>query len=89
VITQSHDLDAAAMYITLSGHAIARTAEVDDATMVDLDADGHVAGIEVIGRERAWPLETVIERFGIGEDDALHLRAYFPYVATLETWPES
>ena len=78
VISQIHDLDADAMYIHLADHAIARTAEVDDGTMVDLDPAGQVIGIEVIGRGRSWPLEAIIERFGIGEDDARHLRAYFP-----------
>ena len=34
-------------------------------------------GIEVINPERLWPLEEILHRFAVPEEDARELRAYF------------
>lgn len=79
MIKQQLDLDAGALYIELTeSAAAARTVEVDSGTMVDLDAGGHVIGIEVINPDRPWPLDEILERFDIPPRDARELRAYFP-----------
>jgi uncharacterized protein YuzE len=78
MIRQSYDLDANALYITVTDLPIARTTQIDPGTLVDLDADGGVVGIEVISPERSWPLGEILARFGVGSEDAGQLEAYFP-----------
>lgn len=48
----AHDLDADALYITVSDQPVARTICIDDCIMVDVDAAGHPVGIEVISPGR-------------------------------------
>lgn len=83
MIRQSYDLDADALYITVTDGEVARTAEIDAGTLVDLDAVGGVVGIEVISPQRAWPIQQVLEAFPVSEEDADQLRAYFPHPAQL------
>ena len=83
MISQSYDLDAGALYIRLADGQVARTAQVDNGTLVDLDAAGDVVGIEVILPARTWPLEEILGRFGVSEHDARELRAYFSPPARL------
>ena len=83
MILQSYDLDADALYIRLADHPVARTVQLDAGTLVDLDADGALVGIEVIQPQRAWPLDDILARFAVSEDDARGLRAYFPHPSQL------
>jgi uncharacterized protein YuzE len=77
MIHQSYDLDADALYITLADRDVARTAEMDQGTLVDLDTMGAVVGIEVIRPQRAWPVRELISKFGIDRSTASYLLAYF------------
>ena len=83
MISQSYDLDAHALYIELVDRQAARTEQVDAGTLVDLDLAGNVIGIEVINPDRSWPLEEILQRFAIPEEDACELRAYFPAPMTI------
>ncbi len=83
MISQSYDLDAGALYIELAGREVARTVQVDPGTLVDLDQAGAVVGIEVIQPERSWPLEEILSRFAVAQQDARELRAFFPYPAAI------
>jgi uncharacterized protein YuzE len=83
MISQSYDLDARALYIELADRQAARTEQVDTGTLVDLDSDGNVIGIEVINPDRSWPLEEILRRFTVPEQDARELRAYFPLPVTI------
>jgi len=83
MISQSYDLDANALYIELNSRQVARTVQLDAGTLIDLDADGSVVGIEVIQPQRLWSLDDIISRFAVTEDDARELRAYFPYPTQL------
>ena len=75
-MTFRYDKDADALYIKLSdGEQIARTEQVDPGTLVDLDANGRVVGIDLIRPARAWPLDEVAERFEIADDDVAVLHA--------------
>ena len=56
---------------------------MDAGTLVDLDAAGNVIGIEVINPDRPWPLEAILSRFAVSEEDAHELRAYFPAPVTI------
>ncbi|MGO9728685.1 MAG: DUF2283 domain-containing protein [Streptosporangiaceae bacterium] len=79
MISQSYDLDAGALYIELADREVARTVQVDAGTLVDLDPAGVVVGIEVIQPERSWPLEEILSRFAVAQQDARELRVYFPH----------
>jgi uncharacterized protein YuzE len=83
MIRQSYDLDADALYIKLTNRKVARTAEIDEGTLVNLDLDGGIVGIEVLQPARAWPLEEILARFSVSEDDSEQLRAYFSRPAQL------
>src|ERR1022692_1093701 len=78
MIRQDYDLDADALYIELTAATIARTAEMDSGTLVNLDSAGQLVGIEVIRPQRAWPLEDILSRFVVAGEHAAELRAYFP-----------
>lgn len=71
----TYDTDADAAYIRLSDHKVARTAEIDSGTLVDLDADGQVVGVEVIGPRRDWPLQQILDKFPVGSTASALLRA--------------
>jgi uncharacterized protein YuzE len=58
-----YDLDAGALYVRLSAAEVAATVAVDDETLVDLDGDGSVVGIEVITPERVWSLQEILSHF--------------------------
>lgn len=83
MISQSYDFDADALYIELNDRQVARTVQVDAGTLVDLDLDGNAVGIEVIQPQRSWPLDEILSRFAITEDDARELWAYFAEPAQL------
>jgi uncharacterized protein YuzE len=78
MISQQIDYDAKALYIELADREVSRTEQIDPGTMVDLDENGQVIGIEVIHPDRPWPLDEILERFDIAPGDARELRAYFP-----------
>lgn len=88
MIRQDYDLDADALYIQLTGATVARTAELDSGTIVNLDSAGQVVGIEVIQPQRAWPLEEILTRFAIAGAQATELRAYFPQPPQPQLAPE-
>lgn len=73
----AHDLDADALYITLSDEPVARTVDIEDCTMVDLDADGNLVGIEVISPRRSWPLQKITQAYEIEDDDAAMLKELY------------
>ena len=83
MIRQTYDLDANALYIAVTDQKVARTAEVDTGTLVDLDAAGSIVGIEVISPDRCWPLDEILTRFSVATEDAELLRAYFSHPTQL------
>ena len=72
-----YDLNVGALYIRLTDQAVARTREIDDNTVVDLDADSGVVGVEVISIGHPWALDDVLRDYAIPADAAAQLRAYF------------
>jgi len=72
-----YDLHAGALYVRLTGHAVARTRELGDNAHVDLDAAGNVIGVEVISIAHPWPLEEFLESYDIPASEAAQFRAYF------------
>jgi len=63
-----------ALYIYLDDRRPAATRQVEQGTIVDLDANGHLIGIEVICRHRAWPVEAILGSYPVSEADETRLR---------------
>jgi uncharacterized protein YuzE len=80
MISYRYDRDADALDIRLRevGEAlVARTEQVDEGTLVDLDQDGAVIAIEVLRPARRWPLEEILERYAIDDQSAEILRSHW------------
>jgi uncharacterized protein YuzE len=70
-----YDQQADALYIALAREIrAARTVQVDPGTLVDLDDNGQLLGVEVIRPARSWPLDEILRRFPTDPADALVLR---------------
>lgn len=59
------DLEVDAAYIGLSDAAVARTVELSDQVLVDLDEFGVAVGIEVLDRSVPLPLSELVERYHV------------------------
>ena len=72
-----YDTDAQALYVDFSanGERVARTVEVDEGTLVDLDRFGFVIGIEVIKPDREWPMHRIFAEFKFRPEDEATLKA--------------
>jgi len=73
-MTFRYDRDADALDITLSGGIVCRTVGIDSGTLVDVDEHGRALAIEIIRPARAWPLDEILDRFGVADEDATVLR---------------
>ena len=62
-----YDSEADALYVRIADGRIARSVEIGDCVVVDLDADGRPRGVEIIspGRPFAPYLRLAAIRFGI------------------------
>ena len=54
----TYDQQADALYIEVDDTPVARTLHIDRGTLVDLDSQGHLIGVELIRPARPWPLAT-------------------------------
>ena len=66
----------------IEGVSISRTEQLDSGTLVDLDIHGRVVSIEIIAPARAWPLDKIIDRFEISEQDQAVLRSLWSETST-------
>ena len=64
-----YDLDADALYVTVTSEPVAATHSIDDLTTVDVDAQGQPVGIEVIAPDRAWAVDKLLARYPLPDDD--------------------
>lgn len=67
--------DAAYYQIADEGGSVAATDEIDPGTFVDLDVDGNVVGIEVLGLQRQWPVDEILARYSLNDEDRAMLAA--------------
>ena len=70
----TYDQQADALYIELDDASVARSVHIDRGTLVDLNADGHLIGVELIRPARPWPLATILSRFSVDPTSARILR---------------
>lgn len=78
MVTQTYDLSVNALYLKLAEGTVARTREIDDGTMVDLDAAGRLLGIEVLAPGTNWPLAAILRQYEISEENLAMLMACYP-----------
>ncbi|HEY9371028.1 DUF2283 domain-containing protein [Streptomyces sp.] len=64
-----HDLDADALYVTITSEPVTATHSIEDLTTVDVDAQGQLVGIEVIAPDRAWAIDRVMARYPLSDED--------------------
>lgn len=92
------DYDAAldALYITVAGdlpeegeRRLARTDELDTGCFIDVDTEGRIIGIEVIGTDRPWPLFGILTRYQLSDEDRrmLEMLAHHRPAAATVTYP--
>lgn len=69
----SFDAQSNVVYARLTVRSVDHSERLDATTLVDVDVDGDLVGIEaVLGRSRN--VESALNRYGIGGDDADQLR---------------
>jgi uncharacterized protein YuzE len=51
----------------LPGAEVARSVDIDDRRVVDLDAEGRVVSIEIMGSSHGFEITDIIERYGLSE----------------------
>ena len=74
-----YDLEANALYVGLASEgSVARTHTIDQGTMVDVDTQGTVVGIEVINPHREWPINQIKRRFKLPADQSRLLDLLVP-----------
>lgn len=81
----AYDGQADGWYATIREGEHARTVEVEEgATMVDLDADGRLLGIEVLSPHRLWPLAEILRHWEVDPADAAMLMANYPCTTSIQ-----
>jgi uncharacterized protein YuzE len=70
----TYDQQADALYIELVDAPVADTVHIDRGTLVDLNAQGQLIGVELIRPARPWPLATILNRFPADPTSARILR---------------
>jgi uncharacterized protein YuzE len=73
-VTFRYDHENDVLDIRLADGAVARTEQIDGGTLVDLDMRGHVLAIELIAPGRLWPLDEIMDRYEIADEDEAVLR---------------
>jgi hypothetical protein len=53
----------------------ARTVEIDNRTLADVDLRGWLVGVEVLRPDREWPLDDILSKFHVDDRDERDLRA--------------
>lgn len=57
----SYDKEADAMYIEFRKGKFAKNKKIDDFTVIDLDKDGNMLGIELLDVSKRIPIESLSE----------------------------
>jgi len=57
----SYDKEADAMYIEFRKGEFAKNKKIDDFTIIDLDQEGNILGIELLDASKRIPIESLSE----------------------------
>ena len=81
----THDGAADALYVEMSDAQIDRTVELDDGTIVDLDIEGRIVGVEILALSSGWSSTELSESFDLSPYDlhALEAITHVPPVASV------
>jgi len=83
-ISLDSEIDAA--YVALSDHEVARTCQVNDEVLVDLDEHDVVVGIEVLRIDAELPFAELTDRYHVHSDVVGLLRLMRPTVSGFVSW---
>lgn len=61
----SYDLQADALYVGFVPGMATETHRIDEGTLVDVDDQGTIIGIEVINPSRKWPFDKIYEKYSL------------------------
>jgi uncharacterized protein YuzE len=70
-----YDREADALMISVREGHVSCTEKVDNGTLLDIDKDGLLLGIEVLQPARNWPLDEILVSHQLSEQDSQTLRA--------------
>jgi uncharacterized protein YuzE len=70
----NYDQEADALMISIRAGLVARSEEVDEGTLLDLDEHGNLLAIEVLRPARNWPLEKILASYEISDADGQALK---------------
>lgn len=82
-----YDQEADALYIRLGTGLVDRTISIETGTLADVDEHGALVGIEVIRPARPLPVETLAERFQLGDDQTQILESMWGGEAHQHPYP--
>lgn len=54
-----YDREVDALYIRIQEKTVAKTQEIEDGINIDLDEEGRLIGIEIIGAKERYPLKDI------------------------------
>lgn len=74
VMRWTFDEDVQAFYAYFSWTPVASTRELADGTVVDLDADGGLVGVEILSIGRPWSDRELLLAVPLDDHDSLVLR---------------
>lgn len=79
MLRTQYDDESDALYLRVGDGLVTRTDEIGPGTMVDIDAQGNVVGIEVLTPNRDWPRSEILNRYRFAPDDVKILGALEPW----------
>ena len=68
------DLAADSMYVHVTEQAPRRQVELESGVVVDVDAEGHLCGVEVVKVSPGWSADEILRRFELDRVDADSLK---------------
>lgn len=70
----TYDDEADALYISFNNSTKVITQSMSDLTMVDIDGDGKVSGIEILSPSRRdWKVREIMERYPLSVNESFFL----------------
>lgn len=74
----SYDLQADALYVGFIPAVATETHRIDEGTLVDVDDQGTIIGIEFINPSRKWPFDQICDRYSLTTEQRQLVEALLP-----------